>query len=105
VGNLETPLTVRGKPADKQFIFRAHPEHASVLGTVGFDVLSLANNHILDFPPASMDDTLAALEDLSIAVVGVGDGVAAAYRPAVMEVKGIKVAFLAFAAPPLAKLP
>ncbi|MBM4463970.1 MAG: hypothetical protein FJ014_00115 [Chloroflexi bacterium] len=99
VGNLETPFTVRGRPADKQFIFRTHPEHAPVLGTVGFDVLSLANNHILDFPPDSLDDTLAALADLGIATVGAGRGEAAAHRPAVLEVKGIKVAFLAFAAP------
>jgi len=99
VGNLETPFTVHGKPADKQFIFRAHPEHASVLGTVGFDVLSLANNHILDFPPESLDDTLAALKELGIATVGAGRGEAAAHRPAVLEVKGIRVAFLAFAAP------
>ncbi len=99
VGNLETPFTVGGKPADKRFIFRAHPEHAPALRTAGFDVLSLANNHILDFPPDSMDDTLAALEDLGIATVGAGRGEAAAHRPAVLEVKGIKVAFLAFAAP------
>ena len=99
VGNLETPFTVRGRPADKRFIFRAHPEHISVLRTAGFDVLSLANNHVLDFPPDSMDDTLAALEDLGIATVGAGRGEAAAHRPAVLEVKGTKVAFLAFAAP------
>lgn len=99
VGNLETPLTLHGRPADKQFIFRTHPEHASVLRTVGFDVLSLANNHILDFPPDSLDETLAVLEDLGIATVGAGRGEAVAYRPAVLEVKGIKVAFLAFAAP------
>jgi poly-gamma-glutamate capsule biosynthesis protein CapA/YwtB (metallophosphatase superfamily)/GMP synthase-like glutamine amidotransferase len=99
VGNLETPFTVQGRPADKRFIFRTHPEHITALSTVGFDVLSLANNHILDFPPDSMDDTLAALEDLGIATVGAGRGEAAAHRPAVLEVKGIKVAFLAFAAP------
>jgi poly-gamma-glutamate synthesis protein (capsule biosynthesis protein) len=99
VGNLETPFTVSGQPADKRFIFRAHPEHISALQAVGFDVLSLANNHILDFPPDSMDDTLATLADLGIATVGVGRGEAAAHRPAVLEVKGIKVAFLAFAAP------
>jgi poly-gamma-glutamate capsule biosynthesis protein CapA/YwtB (metallophosphatase superfamily)/GMP synthase-like glutamine amidotransferase/outer membrane protein assembly factor BamB len=99
VGNLETPFTVQGRPADKRFIFRAHPEHIPALRTVGFDVLSLANNHILDFPPDSMDDTLAALEDLGIATVGAGRGEAAAHRPAVLEVKGVKVAFLAFAAP------
>jgi len=98
VGNLETPFTVRGQPADKRFIFRAHPEHIPILRTVGFDILSLANNHVLDFPPDSMDDTLAALEDLGIATVGAGRG-EAPHRPAVLEVKGIKVAFLAFAAP------
>jgi len=99
VGNLETPFTVRGSPADKRFIFRAHPEHIPALHTVGFDVLSLANNHILDFAPESMDNTMAALEEMGIATVGAGHGEAAAHRPAVLEVKGIKVAFLAFAAP------
>jgi len=98
VGNLETPFTVHGNPADKRFIFRAHPEHIPILRTVGFDVLSLANNHVLDFPSDSMDDTLAALEDLGIATVGAGRG-EAPHLPVVLEVKGIKVAFLAFAAP------
>ena len=99
VGNLETPFTVHGQPADKRFIFRTHPEHASALSAVGFDVLSLANNHILDFPPDSLDDTLVILEKMGIAAVGAGRGEAAAHHPAVLEVNGVRAAFLAFAAP------
>ncbi|MFP3381520.1 CapA family protein, partial [Bacillus sp. SIMBA_069] len=48
IGNLETPVSTRGKPEKKEFTYRARPETLKGLVNAGFDVVNLANNHTLD---------------------------------------------------------
>ena len=70
VVNLETPLCDTGDPLLKDGPnLRGDPRAVESLACVPFDVACLANNHILDFPPDSMDDTIAALEELGIAAI------------------------------------
>ena len=50
VGNLEAPLTdSRDEFGDKRFRFKVPPSAAGALREAGFDVLTLANNHMGDF--------------------------------------------------------
>ena len=98
LGNLECPLSARGEPIDKRFLFRAHPRNLAALSWAGVDVVSLANNHLLDFGEEAMRDTLEGLKDSEILYVGAGLSEEEAHRPAIVEVKGVKVAFLAYAA-------
>lgn len=95
LGNLEQPLTARGAPAAKKFTFRAPPERAKVLAACGFDVVGLANNHVMDFGPEGLSDTLAALDKGRLPHLGAGKDAAAARRPLVLERNGLKVGFLA----------
>ena len=98
IANLEGTFTDRGTPANKTYVFRTPPRHAVGLAVAGIDVVSLANNHMLDYGPAGLRDTIAALNSVGIAHSGAGENDEAARRPAVLEVRGLRVAFLSYAA-------
>ena len=67
--NQEFPFTDRGtKAADKQFTFRLPPEKVSILTEMGVDLVTLANNHILDFGPEGITDSIKALDGEEIQV-------------------------------------
>ncbi len=96
-GNLEGPLTDRGEALDKRFVFRTPPDKvAPALARAGFDVLSLANNHTLDYGPEGLFDTLDALSAAGMKAVGAGAHSTAARAPVVIEASGLKVGFLAY---------
>ncbi|MFD6568097.1 CapA family protein [Micromonospora profundi] len=71
--------------------------NADPLARAGFDVLSLANNHIGDGGHRGLRDTIRALNGLGIATVGAGGDIAEARSPAIVERDGIRVGFLAYA--------
>ena len=113
VGNLEGPLTDAVAPtagkrpedirAGRQYIFRAPPACAEGLAGAGFDVLTLANNHAMDYREAGLRDTLQALRARGVAPVGAGLDLADARAPVVLHRRGRRVAFLAYSdvIPPL----
>lgn len=96
--NLEGVLTTQGKPMDKSYLIRAHPRWGQTLVEAGLDLVTLANNHALDFGPAGLDDTLATLQSLDMAAIGAGSSRAAAHRPAVFNLNGVRIAILGYAA-------
>jgi len=98
VGNLESPLSVSGEPLQKRFVFRAHPRHAEALAQAGFDVVSVANNHLLDFGQEGIEQTLEVLRHVGVAHLGAGLSPEQARRPLILWAKGRNVAFLAYAA-------
>ncbi|MFW5714447.1 MAG: CapA family protein [Brevefilum sp.] len=97
VGNLECTISERGTAEDKLYTFRAPLAAGESLAFAGFDVLSLANNHSLDFGPLALEDTLDILVEQQISPVGAGLNAAQAYGPVIKEVNGLRIAFLAYA--------
>jgi poly-gamma-glutamate synthesis protein (capsule biosynthesis protein) len=95
--NLEAPLTRRGVRAEKQNTLRADPRQVEDLLLAGVDVVSLANNHMLDYGIDGLADTLAVLAEGGVRAVGAGPTLDAARAPAVLEGPGGRVGFLAFA--------
>jgi len=97
-GNLEGPLTDAGTAeAAKQYVFRSPPDMvAPALARAGFNVVSLANNHTLDYGPAGLEDTRAALEKAGIRHVGAGRNDIEARQPVYMMADGVTVAVLAY---------
>jgi len=93
--NLEAPITARGLPAPKDYVFRAPPEAAEGLARAGFDIVSLANNHAMDYGVDGLLDTLDALGQAGVAFAGAGEDETGARQPAVLTVAGLRVAFLA----------
>ncbi len=94
VANLETAITSRGEAATKAFTFRAPPSILTGLQTVGIDVVSMANNHGLDFGPDGLEDSLEAKHTSPIPVVGIGANDAEAFAPAHVPVNGLRIAVI-----------
>jgi len=92
--NLEVPLSRRGYPADKPIVHRGDPALASELTRLGLDLVSFANNHSLDHGPDALLDTVTAVEEAGVAVVGAGEDLAAAMQPRIIRVGETRVAFL-----------
>jgi poly-gamma-glutamate synthesis protein (capsule biosynthesis protein) len=96
IGNLETAIAVGGIPAPKQFTFRAPPSAVDALRAAGFDAVSMANNHGLDFGPDGLQESLAvkhAHEDGFI--IGIGGEEDEAFAPFSAEVNGQRIAVIA----------
>ena len=98
MANLEGVLTTRGQPLDKSYLIRAHPRWGQALVAGGFDLVTLANNHALDFGDVGLDETLDVLAGLDVAVVGAGRSRDEAHRPAWFDLGGVRVAVLGYAA-------
>lgn len=106
-GNLEEPLTTSEAPtenknpesvrAGRDFVLKASaPDVAAGLREAGFTIVSLANNHMMDYREQGLLDTLSALRQAGVLAVGAGRRREEAHRATVVEVKGVRVAFLAF---------
>ena len=92
--NLETAVTDRGIAEDKSFTFRAPPSVFDALRVAGVDVVSMANNHGVDFGPVGLADSLEAGRQRDFPVVGIGADDAAAYAPYLATVDGERIAVL-----------
>ncbi len=94
-GNLETPI-IEGAPVpDNHMTFRSDIGVEEGIARAGFDILSLANNHTMNFGVTGLERTLELLADAQIAAVGAGNH-EQAYSATVVEREGIRFAFLAY---------
>jgi poly-gamma-glutamate synthesis protein (capsule biosynthesis protein) len=75
---------------------RVKPHLASVFSDCGFDVVSLASNHAMDWGEDALLDTAGLLREQGMQVIGAGRDLAESRRPAVIVKNGVKVAFLAY---------
>lgn len=93
--NLETAIAIGGSPDSKAYNFRAPPAAFEALRVAGVDAVSMANNHGRDFGPEGLAETLAAKQQTSLTVLGIGANAEEAYRPWQTEVKGQRLAVFA----------
>lgn len=75
---------------------RVRPHMASVFSECGFDVVSVASNHAMDWGPDALLDSIDVLRRRGIATVGAGRNLDEARTPAILERNGVRVAFLAY---------
>jgi poly-gamma-glutamate synthesis protein (capsule biosynthesis protein) len=101
VGNFESALGNRGQPQNKSYTFRAPPAAVEALSRAGFDVLSLANNHAMDYGPEALEQALKLFHQRGIAAVGAGPDAAAARAPFTFDVHGLTVSFLSYVDVPI----
>ncbi len=92
--NLETAITEGGSPMPKKFNFRAPESALETIDNAGVDVVSLANNHAVDYGPEGLEDTLAAKKDSPVPFVGIGKNAKEAYAPWETETGNVSVAVL-----------
>ena len=75
---------------------RLPPDMASVITDCGFNVVSVAGNHAMDWGPEPLLDTIELLRGKGVQTIGGGRNLAEARQPAVMECKGLRIAMLAY---------
>jgi poly-gamma-glutamate synthesis protein (capsule biosynthesis protein) len=92
--NLETAVTSRGTPQPKTYHFRTTPTAFTALRDGGVDLVTMANNHVLDYGQTGLADTLAAAKATRFPYVGIGDNAAAAWAPYVTTINGVKIAII-----------
>ena len=96
-GQLETTITDRGaKAPNARLAMRCPPIMADAAAQAGFDVMSFAGNHCLDWGYEGFDDTLAHMARVGVPLCGAGQTLAAARAPVLMERGGLSFAFLAY---------
>lgn len=94
VGNLESTLSDDGSPTQGGDSFHASPRIIEGLELAGFDLVSLANNHVGDYGQRALRDTLAELRDSDLPYVGAGRDLAEARKPVIIARDGVRVGFL-----------
>jgi len=95
--NLEVPLTDRGQPASKLIAMRADPGLAAELRKIGATVVTIANNHALDYGADGLRHTLNVVRGAGVHTVGAGRDLDEAMAPVSIDAQGLRVAFLGFA--------
>lgn len=97
VGNLESPISTRGTAVqNKKFTLRAGKIALQTLTAGGIRVVTLANNHTMDFGPLALQDTLSGLDENGILYTGAGMDLDDARAPALLKIKGKTLAFLSY---------
>lgn len=95
VGNLEHPLLNEGTPVIGKCTLKGNPDWANILNDIGIGVVSLANNHMMDYGAEGLITTMEVLEKAGIQFMGAGRNIFEAVKPLFLKVNGYRVAFLA----------
>jgi poly-gamma-glutamate capsule biosynthesis protein CapA/YwtB (metallophosphatase superfamily) len=92
--NLETSVTSRGRPQPKTYHFRTTPLAFTALRDAGIDLVTMANNHVLDYGQTGLADTLTAARAARFPQVGIGRNAAAAWAPYLTTIHGVRIAMI-----------
>ncbi|MDI5935992.1 CapA family protein [Halomonas kalidii] len=97
--NLETAVTTSDDAEPKGINYRMHPANLPVLSAAGVKGCVLANNHVLDWGPDGLVETLEVLEGAGLRTAGAGRRRVEALAPVPFDVPGGRVRLLALGAP------
>ena len=93
--NNEFTFSTRGTPLEgKAYTFRSNPSNVSLYNTMGVDLVSLANNHIYDYGPEALTDTLSTLDGAGIAHLGAGENLEQASKPYYVDIQNVRIGFV-----------
>jgi poly-gamma-glutamate capsule biosynthesis protein CapA/YwtB (metallophosphatase superfamily) len=95
-GNLECPVSDRGRDLHHLYSFRAAPNVLEGLKYAGFTIVSQANNHAYDWGKEALLDSLRRVREAGIRTVGAGQNALEAHYPVFVNVRGVRLAFLAY---------
>ena len=95
--NLEMPFTTSNTPAEKLIALKCDPVYASIIPQLGIDVVTLANNHGMDYGIDGLHETTDALNSVNVAHVGCGVNVSESFKAVFIEKKGYRVAYIGMA--------
>jgi hypothetical protein len=96
LGNLEGPLAREAQREERTFSYRVDPRLASSLKRAGINIVTLANNHLLDCGRHGVIETLNALAQAGIYAIGAGRDEASAHAPIILDAGPLRVGFLGY---------
>ena len=96
MANLEGPFAADAHRVDRQFSYRVKPRLAAALPRAGVNVVTLANNHLVDCERDGVTETMDTLREVGVSVVGAGENRIAAHAPVIMDSRGLRVGMLAY---------
>lgn len=94
--NLENPVSVRGFNQGSIYSFRAKPDTLKGLKFAGFDIVSIANNHMFDWGMEAFVDTIEHLSAESIKFVGGAKRIEETRVPVIFQESGERICYLAY---------
>jgi len=97
VCHMETPMAPPGGPYSSYPVFSVPQEIGPALKATGFDICSTGSNHTFDKGADGVDRTLGALDAAGIRHAGSARNPEEAGATTILDVKGVKVAFLSYA--------
>jgi poly-gamma-glutamate capsule biosynthesis protein CapA/YwtB (metallophosphatase superfamily) len=98
--NLETSITAAGTPEPKGINYRMYPGNVGCITAARIDCCVLANNHVADWGPTGIVETLTVLEEAGVPTAGAGRNEAEAATPALLDTgSGARALVFAFGAP------
>lgn len=98
ITNLEAPLTFSESKIKKTGPnIKGNPIAAKMLSSVGFNLVTMANNHILDYGKEGIEDTTKYCEQENLNCVGAGKNLEDARKPYITTINNLKIGFLNFA--------
>lgn len=96
IANLEAPFTSGGVKFKKKYNFKVPVEFAVGIKNAGIDIVTLANNHSLDYGCEGLFSTITTLDSVGVAHCGAGANRAQACRATILQKSGLRVAFVGF---------
>lgn len=96
VVNLEHPITTATTRVEKEFNFKLDPRYVTMLKQGGIGLVNLANNHMFDYGPEGVIETLRSLDEAGIPYVGAGSTLAEARTPVIMTLGAKRIGFLGY---------
>lgn len=96
--NIEAPMTesLHSLSKEKKIILKSSPKCIDALKSAGFNLFSLANNHMLDYYETGLFDTIALLDQNIISFSGAGKNLEEARKSAIIEKNGIRMGLLSY---------
>jgi poly-gamma-glutamate capsule biosynthesis protein CapA/YwtB (metallophosphatase superfamily) len=98
VANLEAPITDGGDRIGvyTHYVYRAPSKSAAALAWAGFDLVTMANNHVVDYGASGIADSAKHLRAAGVEVVGAGKGDGEARRGAIVTIGDLRVGIVAY---------
>jgi hypothetical protein len=95
ITNLESPIIDGGTPILKTGPnLKSGPDTLQVLNKAGFNLVTLANNHIMDYGSEGLSSTMEACKKAGIETVGAGKSLEEAAMPRVVEIQGVRISVI-----------
>ncbi len=95
-GNLEGPFAREADRQDRTYSYRVDPRLAHALKRANINVVTLANNHLVDCGRAGVTETFEALDTAGVHMVGAGRNELAAHQPVILDAGSLRVGILGY---------